>query len=95
MRPIAPRTGAPEVTIAEEQEQYAVITAATYFNTEHHSPVLLMRYLFSPADRARVAAGDDLYIGVLTFGKRLQPLSVQVGPDGWQVDAPDSEPAQG
>lgn len=77
MRMIAPRTGAPEITVAEDQPEYLALTAAVYDNT------LLTRWTFTPEERARIAAGEDLYLGVMTFGRPLQPLSVQVGAEGW------------
>ena len=84
MRMIAPRTGAPEVTIAEEQEDYAPLTVAVYGDNAELGPrQLLSRWTFTPEERARIAAGEDLYVGLLTFGQPMQPISVQVGAEGW------------
>lgn len=44
MRAIAPRTGAPETTLAEEQEEYLPLTVANYFYAE------------DPADPARITS---------------------------------------
>ena len=84
MHMVAPRTGAEEVTIAEDQLEYKPLVAARY-ETPDGVPVLLTRWRFSEEDRAKIAAGEDLYLGVLTFGQPLQPLQVQVGPAGWEV----------
>jgi hypothetical protein len=79
MRMVAPRTGAPEVTIAEDQTAYSPLVAARY-----DDGVLLTRWRMNEADRAKVAAGEDLYIAVMTFGGPIQPMSVQIGDDGWR-----------
>lgn len=83
MHMVAPRTGAPEVTSAEDQLQYKPLVGALY-DTEQGITVLT-RWRFTDEDRAKIAAGEDLYIGLLTFGGPVQPLSLQVGPDGWEV----------
>lgn len=82
MRMVAPRTGADEVTVGEDQLEYSPLVAAQYVEEEGRQ-MLLTRWRFSDEDRARVAAGEDLYLGVLTQHP-LQPLSVQVGPEGWE-----------
>jgi hypothetical protein len=82
MRMISPDTGAPETVIAEEQEEYAPLSVAHYAD-EQGRRYLLSRWRLNDADKARIAAGDDLYISLMTFGQPMQPVSVQVGPDGW------------
>ena len=82
MRMIAPRTGA-VVTIAENQEQYQTLTAARY--QKDGVSVLLMRWQPDAHERARLAAGEDIYVSLMTFGQPMQPITVQVGPDGWEV----------
>lgn len=78
-RAIAPRTGAPEVTVAEEQEEYLPITVACYQDAEgvRH---LLARWTFTTEERARLAAGEDVYVAQLSFGGPMTPMSVHVGP---------------
>lgn len=85
---IAPRTGADEITIAEDQLEYKPLVAAVY-RTPEGAPMLLTRWTFTAEERERIAAGEDLYLGVLTYGQPLQPLAPQVGPDGYEV-APSS-----
>jgi hypothetical protein len=69
MRPIAPRTGAPEVTVAEHQHEFATITAARYEVSpgEGIRPMrtMVLRYTMSPEERAQIAAGEDIYIAML------------------------------
>ena len=83
MHMVAPRTGAAEVTIAENQLEYKPLVAALY--QDEGATVLLTRWRFTDEDRVRIAAGEDLYLGVKTFGHPLQPLIVGVGPEGWEV----------
>jgi len=81
---IAPRTGAEEITIAEDQLEYSPLVAAVYAHAAYgNAPFLLTRWTFTDEERAAIAAGEDLYLGVLTFGQPLQPLSLQVGPQGY------------
>ena len=77
MRPIAPRIGAPEITLAEEQHEYLPITAAVLegpFGTE-----IVTRWVFTPEERAAIARGESLYLRILTFGKPLPPLAPTIG----------------
>jgi hypothetical protein len=94
MHSVAPRTGPDEVNVAEEQHEYRQLVAAPYMHTyaERLPPAytLLTRWRFTPEDRVQVAAGEDLYLAVLTFGNPLQPLNIQVGPSSptdWRVGA--------
>jgi hypothetical protein len=86
MRAIAPRTGAPEVTIAEEQEEYSPITVARY-HYPNGTGLLLTRWTFTPEERAQIAAGEDVYIGQLNFGGPMTPLIVRCGPGDLAVAA--------
>lgn len=90
MRMRAPRMGAfPEITIAEEQEEYAPLTAApvTFVTFSDGSKAVVSRWTFTDEERARIAAGDDLYVTLLTFGRRMQPISLTVGVPDF-VEAP-------
>ena len=86
MRQVAPRTGAPEITIAEEQAEYQPITVAPYRFTDGSSG-LLSRWRLSDDERAAIAAGEDLYLFLLTFGTPMQPVQLTVGPPEW-TEAP-------
>lgn len=85
MHTVSPRTGAEEVTIAEDQLEYKPLVAARYQTEDGHA-MLLTRWRFTDEERAAIAAGEDLYLGVLTFGQPLQPLAPQVGPEGYVVE---------
>lgn len=84
MRAIAPRTGAPEQTVAEEQLEYKPITVCLYQQPDE-SIVVLTRWTFSPEERKRVAEGEDIYVALLTDGDGMNPINVQVGPEGWEA----------
>lgn len=91
MRMVAPRTGAPEVTVAEDQLEYKPLTVAVYRNPDDatdHAGVrfLLSRWRLSKEERQKVAHGEDIVIIHLTGDGPLQPLSVQVGVEGFEVD---------
>lgn len=84
MRPIAPRTGAPETTYAEEQQEYQPLTVATYVYSD--GPIgLLTRWQPTPAERAAIAAGEDIYVMQLRPDTLLTPQIVQVGPGGFTL----------
>lgn len=84
MRMIAPRTGAPEITVAEDQEEYMPITVALY---DHPDGVrtILARFTFSAEERAAIAAGADVYFGQLNFGGPMTPINACVGAGDWTV----------
>ena len=86
MRPVAPRTGAPEETIAEEQLGYSPIIVGKYAVPPHMETALLTRWTFTKEERQQVADGEDIYLMVLTFGQPLQPLQMQVGPERYLVN---------
>jgi hypothetical protein len=45
------------------------------------APTHLLAFRPTPEQRARLAAGDDVYIGLLTFGGPMTPLVVLCGKD--------------
>jgi hypothetical protein len=85
MRWIRPQLDAPQETIAEEQEEYCPLVGAFVTHPEYglakgasyNTVVITCRP--SDEERKRIAAGDDLYIGLLTFGAPMQPIIVLVG----------------
>lgn len=90
MRMIAPRTGAPEITVAENQLEYRPIVVAVY--NEKPTRQLLTRWTFTPEEREAIARGEDVYFALLTFGQPMQPISASVGPAGWLVEPlPENE----
>jgi hypothetical protein len=82
---VRPKLDVRQVTIAEEQQEYLPVTAALVSNPEyptrpgrdHNSVVLAFRP--STEERARIAAGEDLYLSLLTFGGSMQPVILSVG----------------
>jgi len=92
MHQVAPRTGAEEVTLAEDQTEYKPLVAARYdvqFSPGHEpARALLTRWRLTEDERRRIAEGEDIYLACLTFGDPLQPLMMQVGaraPTDWVV----------
>lgn len=93
MRMIRPKLVAPQVTIAEEQDEYKTVTAALVYHPSY--PYASRRVVgqverldmnglvlaFRPTDeeRAKIAAGSDVYVSLLTFGRPMQPIIVTVG----------------
>lgn len=86
MRPVAPRTGAPEVMYAEEQEEYLPLCVALYQTlpsiAQAATTICVMRYQLNDADRAALLAGEDLY---LAMHGGVAPHSVHIGPADWMV----------
>lgn len=79
MRSVAPRVaGLPEITLAEGQQEYMVLTAAQ-FNQPGMGGGLLTRWKPSAEELALLNAGEDVYVGLLTFGNPMQPIHVSVG----------------
>lgn len=88
MRAVAPRTGAVEVTIAEDQLEYQPLVVACYHMPEAGGQGMLTRWQPSPEERARIAAGEDIYICQLVFGDnaRFTPMAVRCGPGEFQLE---------
>jgi hypothetical protein len=83
MRTIAPRTGAPEQVIAEEQEEYQPVTVGLYtFLDQPGSMGVLLRYTFTKEEREKLARGEDLYIMQLYPQglSAMTPMAASVGP---------------
>jgi len=86
MRMIAPRTGAPEVSLAEDQLEYATLTVAVYNGngTPGAGPrVLVSRWTLTSEERAQVAAGEDVFVALLTGAAPMQPIIVDIGARRW------------
>jgi hypothetical protein len=94
MRMIRPKLVAPQITIAEEQDEYKPVTAAMVRNPLYHAGLTAVSdsqivrangvvLAFRPSDeeRAKIAAGSDIYVNLLTFLKPMQPILVDVGPE--------------
>lgn len=94
MRTIRPELDTLIITVAEKQEEYETVQAALVahpqFDTmsrrispdsDERAAFNTHLYAFVPDDeqKARVAAGEALYIGLLTFGFSPQPILVLVG----------------
>lgn len=86
MRCVAPRTGAPEVMVAENQEEYLTVTVAIHHNPDGAGRYLLTRWTFTPEERDRIAKGEDLYVAQLNFGSPMTPINACVGPGWWAED---------
>jgi hypothetical protein len=84
MRPIAPRTGAPETTVAEDQPEYLPLTIAVYAYSDG-TRGLLTRWTFTPDERAAIARGEDIYVHQLNFGTHMTPMIVRCGPGDFAV----------
>lgn len=91
MNTVQPMTGAHEITLAVNQPQYDPLVIGAYYSSELQSPVFLSRWKPTEEERARIAAGEDLYLSVNTFGRPFPPVSLQVGPEGWMVGATYSD----
>jgi hypothetical protein len=54
-----------------------------YYDDDLKSPVLVSRWKPSPEERQRIANGEDLYLGMVTFGLQGLPISLSVGSGLW------------
>lgn len=95
MRMIRPKLVAPQVTIAEDQEEYLPVTAAFVNHPDYPCDRVRVAgekalieangvvIAFRPSDheRAKIASGSDIYVHLLTFLKPMQPVIVEVGPE--------------
>lgn len=87
MRMIIPEVKAPKTCVARNQAEYSVLTVARVTHPiyavgegETHNS-LLMAFRPTADERARIAAGDDFYVSLLTGGGPMQPILVFAGKD--------------
>jgi hypothetical protein len=85
MLSVEPLTGAKQVTLAVNQEEYEPLTVALYINTDLNSPVLYSRWKLSEEERQALIDGQDIFVGQVTYGQPLQPVSIQVGNGGLEA----------
>jgi hypothetical protein len=84
---VRPKLDAPQITIAENQEGFKPVTAALVHNQLYpavpteHGPLNTVVVAFRPdeGERARLAAGEDIYISLLTFLNPMQGIIVSAG----------------
>lgn len=69
------------VHIGIGQYEYEPLDARV-MNDEQQTVV--MRWVFSDAERAAIAAGEDIYVSQMTFGKTFQPIAVWI--EGFEDD---------
>ena len=86
-RPVAPRVGFPEAMFAEEQPEYLTICVAmvTY---KDGTQEIMTRWKLSDEEKAKVAAGEDIYLSLLTFGEPMQPIKLEIGRPEWATEDP-------
>lgn len=82
MEAVSPQTGAKEIVVAKDQADYIPYPAALY-QTENGRLVILSRWQLTDEEREMIANGEDFYIGLMTDGDPVQPMYLQIGPDGW------------
>ena len=83
MRSVAPRTGAPEVSLGRDQHEWAELTAARYVILNTREVWYVSRWRLDDEERAKIAAGEDLFLSVVTFGGPVQPVALSVGEEDW------------
>lgn len=79
MKPVSPvlpgYDDIPEMAYAKDQPQYGLLPVVKIDGPEGQ---ILTRWQPTEDERARIAAGQDVYLWVCTFGQPLQPLLVEV-----------------
>ncbi len=91
MRSIAPRTGAPEETFAEDQPQFKPITVGLYHHFNPEGQAILMRFTLSDEERLKIASGEDVYVFQPLPDVGMTPIHVQVGSKGFEVTDGNAE----
>jgi len=75
VKAISPETGGREIVLAKDQPQYLPLPAAVHDDGHR----LVTRWAFTDEERAKIAAGADLYLHTYTFGHPFQPVRLHVG----------------
>lgn len=85
MRPVAPRVGLPEITLAEDQLEFSPIVVALHVYGDG-TGAMVTRWRLDDAERAQLAAGADLYL--CTLGSGFRPVMLTVGAPDWVPGEP-------
>lgn len=64
------------INLAAQQPQYRPLQIVRLDGAEGRC---ISRWTFTPDERARIAAGEDLFLEQLTFGTLFQPILPTVG----------------
>jgi len=62
--------------LAREQTEYVQLPAV--FTEVANVPCVVTRWTFTPEERAAIAAGADVWLEMLTFGERANPVRLGV-----------------
>lgn len=65
---------------AEHQEEYINLPSVITPKGE-----VITRWTLTDDERRRIAAGEDVYLTVWTFGQKLQPVAVSAGICDWRT----------
>jgi hypothetical protein len=89
MRPVAPKfpeiEQVREVVIAEDQHEYKSLTGAIV-TFDDGARQVYARWTFTPEERARIAAGEDVYVSFPNF---MAPHTIELRPDWAQEQTPE------
>lgn len=77
-RPVVDRLEHEEIIYAKDQPQYVPIRILLSKTPEGCA---LSRWTLTPEQRAAVAAGNDIFLEILTFGVSLAPMRMSVRDD--------------
>jgi hypothetical protein len=92
---IRPKLVAPQITIAEDQEEFKPVTAAVVCHPTYPGSLrvvageqvrtngLVLAFRLNEDERKKIAAGADLYVNLLTLNRPMQPIIVEVGPENF------------
>lgn len=72
------KPGQVEATYAENQKEYRPLPSVTD-RSKMENPVYT-RWRLNDAEKAQIAAGEDIFLVIWTFGSPLQPVRLEVGP---------------
>ena len=86
-RTVAPRVGCPEVMLAEEQTEYLTCCVALVTYSDGTTGTMT-RWKLDDEERAKIAAGEDIYLALMCFGQPMQPIQMIIGHPDWATDGP-------
>lgn len=65
------------LTLAKDQPEYLPLQIVRFVDDPEGR--FISRWTFSEEERKAIAAGEDLYLEQLTFGRRFQPILPTIG----------------
>lgn len=84
MRNVTPELAAPQIRVAQDQPGFVPVTVVAVRDRQYQQGpdgfnTVVMAFRPTSEERAKLAAGEDIYVSLLTFGDPQQGIRIMAG----------------